>query len=149
LQATGAVPAEVITDRAPTYPRVLDETWPVAWHHTERYANNRVEADHAQLKGRLRPMRGIKTLTVTFSLVIAAQLALADGDARRAAMALGAAEGRRRLAGLKAWPSTRRREAELVTRVAQVADSWDFEDALAAGAQLSHREAVARVRGSA
>jgi transposase-like protein len=47
----------------------------VAWHHTERYANNRVEADHAQLKGRLRPMRGIKTLTVTFSLVIAAQLA--------------------------------------------------------------------------
>jgi hypothetical protein len=75
LQATGAVPAEVITDRAPTYPRVLDETWPVAWHHTERYANNRVEADHAQLKGRLRPMRGIKTLTVTFSLVIAAQLA--------------------------------------------------------------------------
>jgi transposase-like protein len=57
------VPAEVITDRAPTYPRVLDETWPAAWHHTERYANNRVEADHAQLKRRLRPMRGIKTMT--------------------------------------------------------------------------------------
>jgi transposase-like protein len=61
--ATGVVPAEVITDRAPTYPRVLDETWPAAWHHTERYANNRVEADHAQLKRRLRPMRGIKTMT--------------------------------------------------------------------------------------
>jgi DDE domain len=27
------------------------------------YANNRVEADHAQLKRRLRPMRGIKTMT--------------------------------------------------------------------------------------
>jgi transposase-like protein len=27
----------------------------------ERYANNRVEADHGQLKRRLRPMRGLKT----------------------------------------------------------------------------------------
>ena len=35
----------------------------MAWHHVERYANNRVEADHAQLKRRLRPMRGIKTMT--------------------------------------------------------------------------------------
>jgi transposase-like protein len=60
---TGVVPAEVITDRAPTYPRVLDQLWPVAWHHTEQYANNRIEADHAQLKRRLRAMRGIKTMT--------------------------------------------------------------------------------------
>jgi transposase-like protein len=60
---TRVVPAEVITDRAPTYPRVLDQLWPAVWHHTERYANNRVEADHAQLKRRLRPMRGIKTMT--------------------------------------------------------------------------------------
>jgi transposase-like protein len=37
--------------------------WPAVWHHVERYANNRVEADHAQLKRRLRPMRGIKTMT--------------------------------------------------------------------------------------
>jgi transposase-like protein len=42
---TGVVPVEVITDRAPTYPRVLDEMWPAVWHHVERYANNRVEAD--------------------------------------------------------------------------------------------------------
>jgi transposase-like protein len=60
---TGVVPVEVITDRAPTYLRVLDETWPAVWHHTERYANNRVQADHAQLKRRLHPMRGIKTMT--------------------------------------------------------------------------------------
>jgi transposase-like protein len=60
---TGVAPMEVITDRAPTYPRVLDLVVPAAWHHVERYANNRVEADHAQLKRRLRPMRGIKTLT--------------------------------------------------------------------------------------
>jgi hypothetical protein len=33
---------------------------PSAWHHVEQYANNRIEADHAQLKRRLRPMRGIQ-----------------------------------------------------------------------------------------
>ena len=60
---TGVTPVEVVTDRAPTYPRVLDQLWPAAWHHVERYANNRVEADRAQLKRRLRPMRGIKTMT--------------------------------------------------------------------------------------
>jgi DDE domain len=37
----GTVPAEVITDRAPAYPRVLDELIPSALHTTERYANNR------------------------------------------------------------------------------------------------------------
>jgi transposase-like protein len=52
----------VVTDRAPTYSRVLDELWPAAWHHVERDANNAVEADHAQLKRRLPPMRGIKTM---------------------------------------------------------------------------------------
>ena len=55
-------PAEVITDRAPTYPAVVKKLWPAAWHHVERYANNRVESDHAQLKRWLRPMRGIKTM---------------------------------------------------------------------------------------
>jgi hypothetical protein len=33
---------------APTYPRVLDEMLPAAWHDVERYANNRVEADHVR-----------------------------------------------------------------------------------------------------
>jgi hypothetical protein len=89
----------------------------------------------------------LSTLTVTFSLLSTAQLAMADGDARRAAMALGAAEGLRRRAGLKAWPSTRHREAEMVDRVVQSADSWNFEAARLAGADLNHREAVALVRG--
>jgi transposase-like protein len=51
----------VVTDRAAAYPRMLDERVPAAWHRTDRYANNRVEADHAQLKRRLRPMRGLNT----------------------------------------------------------------------------------------
>jgi IS6 family transposase len=33
---------------------------PSAWHHVEQYANNPIEADHAQLKRRLRPMGGIQ-----------------------------------------------------------------------------------------
>jgi transposase-like protein len=50
-------PVEVITDRAATYPIVLEELLPAAWHRTEQYANNRVECDHGRLKARLRPMR--------------------------------------------------------------------------------------------
>jgi transposase, IS6 family len=53
-------PIEVVTDRSATYPVVLDELLPAAWHRTEQYANNRVEADHGRLKARLRPMRGFK-----------------------------------------------------------------------------------------
>jgi len=58
--ATGAVPVEVTTDRAPAYPRALDELIPTAVHDTEQYANNTIEADHGRLKARLRPMRGLK-----------------------------------------------------------------------------------------
>src|SRR3954471_7976250 len=54
-------PTEVVTDAAAVYPAVLDELIPSAWHHVERYANNRIEADHSQLKHRLRPMRGLRT----------------------------------------------------------------------------------------
>ncbi len=56
----GTVPPEVTTDRVAAYPRVLDELVPSALHTVERYANNRVEADHGRLKPRLRPMRGLK-----------------------------------------------------------------------------------------
>jgi transposase-like protein len=53
-------PIEVVTDQAPTYPVVLEELLPAAWHSSDRYANNRVECDHGRLKARLRPMRGLK-----------------------------------------------------------------------------------------
>jgi transposase-like protein len=56
----GAVPAEVTTDRAPVYPRVLDELVPSVLHTVEKYANNTVESDHGRLKARLRPMCGLK-----------------------------------------------------------------------------------------
>jgi len=58
----GPRPSEVSTDRAPAYPRVLDELLPAAWHVTEQDVNNPVEADHGRCKARLRPMRGLKRL---------------------------------------------------------------------------------------
>jgi transposase-like protein len=58
----GPSPVEVTTDRAPVYPRLIDEVTPAARHVLEQYANNSVEADHGRLKARLRPMRGLKTI---------------------------------------------------------------------------------------
>nr|WP_246608049.1 IS6 family transposase [Actinoplanes toevensis] len=61
LRMLTVIPNEVVTDAAPVYPAVLDELLPAAWHHVEQYANNPIEADHGQLKRRLRPMRGLQT----------------------------------------------------------------------------------------
>jgi transposase, IS6 family len=60
IGATKVTPAKVVTDRAATYPMVLEELLPAAWHRTDRYANNRIECDHGRLKARLHPMRGLK-----------------------------------------------------------------------------------------
>jgi transposase-like protein len=60
LGATKITPVGVITDQAATYPVVLEELLPAAWHRTDRYANNGVECDHGRLKARLGPMRGLK-----------------------------------------------------------------------------------------
>jgi IS6 family transposase len=49
-----------VTDRAAAYAAVRDELLPGAWHRTQRYANNRVEADHGRLTARPRPRRGLK-----------------------------------------------------------------------------------------
>ena len=61
LATLKVTPSEVVTDAAAIYPAVIEELIPSAWHHVERYANNPIEADHSQLKHRLRPMRGLQT----------------------------------------------------------------------------------------
>jgi transposase-like protein len=60
IGSTKVTPAEVTTDQAPVYPAVLEELLSTAWHRTDRYANNHIEADHGRLKSRLHPMRGLK-----------------------------------------------------------------------------------------
>jgi transposase-like protein len=61
LRTFKVTPTEVVTDAAAVYPGVLDELTPSAWHYVDQYANNPIEADHSQLKHRLRPMRGLRT----------------------------------------------------------------------------------------
>jgi len=39
---------------------VLEELLPAAWHRTDRYTNNHIEADHGRLKSRLGAMRRFK-----------------------------------------------------------------------------------------
>ncbi|WP_261568720.1 IS6 family transposase [Frankia gtarii] len=58
----GPRPVEVTTDKAPVYPRILDDLLPEACHVDAAKKNNRIEADHGRLKARLRPMRGLKRL---------------------------------------------------------------------------------------
>jgi transposase-like protein len=53
-------PVEVVTDKAAAYSAMLGELRPGAWHRTDQYANNHIEADHGRLKARLHPMRGLK-----------------------------------------------------------------------------------------
>ena len=47
----------------------LDEVVPSARHQVKRSANNPIESDHAQLKGRLRPMRGLRADRTTQVIV--------------------------------------------------------------------------------
>jgi transposase-like protein len=61
LSVLKVTPGEMVTDAAAVYPGVPDDLIPSAWHHVEQYANNPIEADHSQLKHRLRPMRGLRT----------------------------------------------------------------------------------------
>ena len=60
MTVTQTIPVEVVTDRAHTSIRVIEDCLPAAWHHIEQYANNPIECGHGRLKARLRPMRGLK-----------------------------------------------------------------------------------------
>ena len=61
----------------------------------------------------------LSTQTVTFALVAYAGLALGQGQPGRAATALGAADGLRQRAGLRAWPSMRGEEGQVHALVAR------------------------------
>jgi transposase, IS6 family len=54
-------PEEVVTDLACALEHVIEEVVPAAFHNTSQYASNGVECDHARLKARLQPTRGLKT----------------------------------------------------------------------------------------
>ena len=87
------------------------------------------------------------TLAIGFTLVAFARLALAEGDARRAAIAIGTVDALRARAGLRAWPLMRPGESDLASRLAQLADPRIMEEGHAVGADFHPREALALVRG--
>jgi transposase-like protein len=60
---SGTTPRRVITNRAGAYPPALALVVPDALHRTGRYRTNGIERDHGFLKERLRPMRGLKSVS--------------------------------------------------------------------------------------
>jgi transposase-like protein len=51
---------EVVTDKAQALLAAIEDVLPDALPITDRYCNNRVEADHGRLEARLGPMRSLK-----------------------------------------------------------------------------------------
>jgi tetratricopeptide (TPR) repeat protein len=86
------------------------------------------------------------TRGVTLCLTAFARLAFVEGDPRRAALLVGAADGLRRRVGLRAWPLLRREEKDLAAQVRQ-ALGQRFDEPYVAGSRLSQQEAVAAVQG--
>ena len=62
IEATGVIPDEVTTDRAATYPPALAVVLPPVRHETGKRVQQRIERDHQHRKGRIRGVRGFKTL---------------------------------------------------------------------------------------
>src|SRR5436190_1213539 len=59
---TGVIPDRVTTDGHDAYPRAIrTELGRHVRHRTSRYLNNRLEQDHRGIKGRCRPMLGLKS----------------------------------------------------------------------------------------
>jgi predicted ATPase len=80
---------------------------------------------------------------VSLILIEFARLALAARDPERAARLTAAAEGLRERTGLRPWPMLRPREDELRAQIRDALGPQRFQEASAAGARLSQREAVA------
>jgi predicted ATPase len=90
----------------------------------------------------------VGTLTACFTLIAFAELCVAEDDPERAAVALGAVDGLRERGGLLPWPNSRRSEAALRDRVAQMIGPATLAQARTAGTELRTRDALGFVRTS-
>jgi ATP/maltotriose-dependent transcriptional regulator MalT len=125
--------------------------WLAAWSRVQlgtlAITGSRLEEARALLDEGLELSLAIRsTRNVGLYLPAFAQLALVEGDAERAALLAGAAEGLRQRVGLRAWPMLRPGEAELVAQIREALGADRFEELFAAGARLNRREAVAALR---
>jgi predicted ATPase/class 3 adenylate cyclase len=129
----------------------FDYAWLAAWSRVElgtlAVVRGRLEEARALLEEALElSLAAHSTRSVTLCLAAFARLALVEGDAERAALLAGAAEGLRRRVGLRALMLLRRPEAELVAQARRALGEDRFEEVFAAGARLTQQEAVAAAR---
>jgi ATP/maltotriose-dependent transcriptional regulator MalT len=100
----------------------LENAWLAAWSRallaTLAVNHGRLDEARALLDEALALSVGAhSTTSVTLCLGAFARLELVKGDAKRAALLIGAAEGLRRRRGLRAWPILRQTEADLVAQI--------------------------------
>jgi tetratricopeptide (TPR) repeat protein len=129
----------------------FDNTWLAAWSRTHlgtlAVKQGRLDEARALLDEALAlSMEAHSTNIVTLCLEAFARLSLVEGDAKRAGLLAGAADGLRRRGGLRAWPILRQTEAELVAQIRQALGTDRFDQVYADGTRLKQREAVAAVR---
>ena len=131
--------------------RFGSSTWLAAWSRVQLGTLSIMGGDLRQARALLDEALDLSvaarnTAGVALCLATYARLASEEGDPGRAARLAGAAEGMRRRAGLRVWPTLRYAEAELVARLRQTLGAERFDQAFSAGSGLSRREAVTDAR---
>jgi predicted ATPase len=131
--------------------RFGSSTWLAAWSRVQLATLSIMGGDLRQARALLDEaldlsMAARNTAGVALCLAAYAQLASEEGDPGRGARLTGAAEGLRRRAGLRVWPTLRYAEAELVAHLRQTLGAERFDQAFSAGSGLSQREAVTDAR---
>ena len=86
------------------------------------------------------------TRAVALCLIGCARFAVTTGDAQKAALLKGAAQGLRKRICLRVWPPLRRDEQEFDAELRQALGTEQFDKLCAEGARLNEREAVAVAR---
>jgi predicted ATPase len=131
--------------------RFGSSTWLAAWSRVQLGTLAIMRNDLRQARALLDEALDLSvaarnTAGVALCLAAYARLASEEGDLGRAARLAGAAEGLRRRAGLRVWPTLRHAEAELVAQLRQMLGAERFDQAFSAGSGLSQREAVTAAR---
>jgi ATP/maltotriose-dependent transcriptional regulator MalT len=131
--------------------RRLDNPWLVGWSQTElgilAATRGRVPEARGLLDdGLTQSLNAHDTSRVSVCVYGFARLALAQGNAERAALLAGAADGMEPF-GLGAWAIQTKRNAILRDEIRAALGDDAFDRAYAAGTRLSQRETLALVRG--
>jgi predicted ATPase len=131
--------------------RFGSSTWLAAWSRVQLGTLSIARDDLRQARALLDEALDLSvsarnTAGVALCLAAYAELASEEGDPGPAARLAGAAEGLRRRAGLRVWPTLRHAEAELVAQLRQALGAERFDAAFSAGSGLSQREAVTAAR---